>query len=81
MPLPNMTKDEIPNDQNFIVFGVVNEYGYTNHRGETEHRRFIPLCIRFGISPHHSEEQWLLETFDADKCSYRTYALAGIQPR
>lgn len=44
------------NDQdveNFIVFGSLNTFRYTNWKGETEMRRVIPHCLRFGSSEHH----------------------------
>jgi hypothetical protein len=81
--LPDMMKDEAPNDSNFIVFGVVNRYKWRNQHGEYEYRSFVPLCIRFGryLDRPSPEEEWLLETFDVDKMCYRTYALSDIQPR
>jgi hypothetical protein len=68
------------NCENFIVFGMPNTYRYTNHRGETEERRFIPHCLRYGATPFHAEPQWLLEVYDCDKNAPRTYALKDVQP-
>lgn len=72
------------NDQdveNFIVFGSLNTFRYTNWKGETEMRRVIPHCLRFGQTPYHKEDQWLLECFDCDKEALRTFALKDIHPR
>ena len=82
MSLPDMMRqNETPNEQNYIVFGVVNRFRYTNHRGEMAYRAFIPLCIRFGQTEHHKEDTWLLETFDVEKNAYRTYVLDRVLPR
>lgn len=82
---------------NFIVFGAVTTFRYTNWKGETSMRTVIPTCLRFGTSPHHPagndpsvhpDEQgggvWLLECVDLDKLEegvFRTFALANIHPR
>jgi predicted DNA-binding transcriptional regulator YafY len=79
---------------NFLVFGCVNTFRYTNWKGETEMRKIVPICLRFGVSEHHKasydlnvheDEQgggiWLLEAFDMDKQALRTFALKDIHPR
>lgn len=70
-----------PNAANFIVFGAVNVFRYTNWKGETGERRFVPHCLRFGRTPDHPEDQWLLEVYDCDRAAPRTYALKDILPR
>lgn len=68
---------------NFITFGTINTFRYTNHRGETAMRRVIPLCIRFGDCKCDTEakDQWLLEAYDCEKQQYRTFVLSKIHPR
>lgn len=51
---------------------------YTNYRGETAFRRIIPKSIRFGTTPWHPREQWLLDAFDLDKNAERFFALEDI---
>jgi predicted DNA-binding transcriptional regulator YafY len=53
-------------------------FEYTNHRGQTRQRKVIPVSIRFGSAEWHPDPQWLLEAFDLDKQSMRTFALLGI---
>lgn len=66
---------------NFIVFGAVNTFRYTNYKGETEMRRVIPHCLRFGRTEHHPENQWLLECYDCQRNAPRTFTLKDIHPR
>ena len=77
MALPRNSQDV----ENFIVFGTVNTFHYTNHRGKTALRTVVPLCLRFDATPYHRESQWLLECLDVDKNEYRTFALKDIHPR
>lgn len=80
MSLPVNSQDS----ENFLVFGSVNEYRYTNWKGETELRRFIPLCLRWGRTEYHPHDQWLVEAIDLRRLAagaLRTYALKDIQPR
>jgi predicted DNA-binding transcriptional regulator YafY len=51
---------------------------YTNYRGETTDRRIIPKAIRFASTEWHPEEQWLLDAFDLDRGSDRSFALRDI---
>src|SRR5690349_10917823 len=51
---------------------------YTNYRGETADRRIVPICIRFGSTEWHPEEQWLLEAFDLDRNAPRAFALKDV---
>ncbi|MBM3232810.1 WYL domain-containing protein [Candidatus Pacearchaeota archaeon] len=53
---------------------------YTNWKGETSERRFVPLEIYYGnLKPYHEQMQWLLKGWDMEKKDYRHYALAGIK--
>jgi predicted DNA-binding transcriptional regulator YafY len=51
---------------------------YTNYRGQTADRRIIPVCIRFGSTEWHPEEQWLLDAFDVDRGADRSFALKDV---
>jgi predicted DNA-binding transcriptional regulator YafY len=52
---------------------------YTNYRGETARRRIIPQRVWFGATKWHPDEQWLLDAFDVEKQSARSFALRDIQ--
>jgi predicted DNA-binding transcriptional regulator YafY len=52
---------------------------YTNYRGETAQRRIIPQRVWFGATKWHPDEQWLLDAFDVEKQSPRSFALRDIQ--
>ncbi len=71
----------IQDTENYIVFGAINRFVYTNWNNTTSTRHVIPHCLRFGISEYHKEPQWLLEGFDVDKQALRTFALSNIHPR
>jgi hypothetical protein len=51
---------------------------YTNHRGETAMRHFVPAGIWWGMTEQHPSEQWLMDCWDLDKEAVRTYALGGF---
>lgn len=51
---------------------------YTNYRGETAWRTVLPLRIFWGRNEWHPEDQWLMDAFDADKDTERTFALQHI---
>lgn len=52
---------------------------YTNYRGETARREIIPQRVWFGATKWHPEEQWLLDAFDVEKESARSFALRDIK--
>lgn len=58
--------------------GVVT-FTYRNYRGEVSVRRAIPLKLWYGITSYHSEHQFILDCWDVDKGSYRSFALRDIQ--
>lgn len=51
---------------------------YKNWKGVTAIRRLIPESIRFGRSPFHTEDQWLLLATDVDKGEKREFAMKDI---
>jgi predicted DNA-binding transcriptional regulator YafY len=54
---------------------------YTNHRGEYQTRRILPVRVYFGKVEWHPESQWLLEAVDLDKEVLRTFAMKEIEWR
>lgn len=48
---------------------------YTNYRNEVSTRRIQPVCIWFGRTLYHPEDQWLLSAYDLDKKVNRDFAL------
>lgn len=52
---------------------------YTNHRGETGLRRFVPHQLWFGWTVWHPEPQWLIIAWDLEKEALRYYALKGFE--
>lgn len=51
---------------------------YVNYRGERAERRIVPVRIWFGSTTWHPEPQWLLEAYDIDKDTYRSFAMRHI---
>ena len=51
---------------------------YRNWRGETTERRIVPTCIWYGEISFSPGEQWLLDGFDLDSRTMRTFAMSGI---
>lgn len=51
---------------------------YTNWRGETAERTFIPHRVFFGSNEWHPEPQVLIEATDCEKGALRTFAAAGF---
>lgn len=52
---------------------------YTNWKGETELRRFIPQRMYFGSTAFHPEPQWLIEALDVDRQQPRTFTMKDFQ--
>jgi hypothetical protein len=50
-------------------------FRYRNHRGETAIRTIMPVCIWWGSTQWHPEEQWLLDGEDLDRRESRSFAL------
>lgn len=51
---------------------------YTNWKGEASWRRVRPDCVYFGSSAYHPEPQWLMDAYDVDRQSSRTFALKDV---
>lgn len=62
----------------FTLDGQPIEAPYTNWRGETRRRAFIPLSLWFGSTDYHPEPQWLLQCLDVEKNEIRDMALSGF---
>ncbi len=54
-------------------------FTYTNYKGVTAKRRVRPIKLKFGSTEFHPKQQWLLDAWDCDKRSYRTFAMADIR--
>jgi predicted DNA-binding transcriptional regulator YafY len=52
---------------------------YTNYRGETAIRTITPEKIWFGETEWHPGEQWLLDAFDLEKQTMRSFAMKDIK--
>jgi len=74
----NATKRKTPTIGSADRRRIVNIV-YTNYRGETAQRRIIPQRVWFGATQWHREEQWLLDAFDLDRESPRSFALCDIK--
>ncbi len=51
---------------------------YTNWRDDRSLRLVTPHDISYGTNEWHREPQWLMQAFDHDKNSMRTFALKDI---
>lgn len=49
------------------------------HKGERKIREVMPEKLFFGVTPHSSEQQWLLEAIDIEKNEKRLFVLSRIQ--
>lgn len=74
----NSTKDKLTAPTTSDMRKVVSIV-YTNYRGETARREIIPQRVWFGATQWHPEEQWLLDAFDIEKKSPRSFALRDIR--
>jgi hypothetical protein len=54
------------------------EARYTNYKGETAIRRFIPYRVYLGANEWHPEQQVLIDALDCDKGKVRTFAASGF---
>jgi len=69
-----MSEDRIKTDKKKFVNIV-----YTNYRGETRARKILPNKIWYGKTKWHPDEQWLLDAYDFEKQSLRTFAMKDIR--
>ena len=53
-------------------------FQYTNKRGRTRERVVLPNRIRFGTTPDHTKQQWILEAFCLHKGAHRSFAMSDI---
>ena len=51
---------------------------YTNWRGETAVRSFVPLRLWWGATEWHPEPGWLMRGWDTEKQAERDFALSGF---
>ena len=51
---------------------------YKNWQGEIGIRTIIPLKVHYGHTDYHKTDQWLMDVWDVDKDSRRTYAMMDI---
>jgi 8-oxo-dGTP pyrophosphatase MutT (NUDIX family) len=55
------------------------KFEYVNYKGERKIREVIPKKIVYGITPHISEPEWLLEAIDIVKNEKRLFVINHIQ--
>lgn len=51
---------------------------YQNWRGEVAIREIKPICLWFGQTQWHPEDQWFLKAWDVEKQVERDFALTGF---
>lgn len=51
---------------------------YTNYKGERRTREIWPICIVFGATDEHPEDQWLIYALDTNRGVFRTFAMKNI---
>lgn len=62
----------------YINGDKVVEFDYKNWKGEVSRRKVVPIQMFYGKTPHHSEPEWLVRSWDLDKNEYRTFAFSGM---
>jgi len=55
-------------------------FGYTNHRGEYDVRRAVPVRVGFTATEHHPEPQWIMTAYDCDRRAERSFAMKDMTP-
>lgn len=53
---------------------------YTNYRGETRWRWFVPVELWTGSTEWHPEPQLLIKAYDVDKKAIRDFAVKSFRP-
>lgn len=76
--MQNSTKDQTLADATPDMRKAVSIV-YTNYRGETARRKIVPRRLWYGATRWHPDEQWLLDAFDIEKASARSFALRDIK--
>ncbi len=51
---------------------------YRNYRGDVSWRRVVPCGLHHGTTDYHPIPGHLLQAWDCEKQSYRTYSLGGV---
>lgn len=55
------------------------KFEYTNYKGETKIREVNPKSLKFDVTPHTTEPEWLLEATDLKKNEDQCFILKNIQ--
>lgn len=58
--------------------GGASVVAYQNWRGEVAIREIKPICLWFGSTQWHPEDQWFLKAWDVEKQVERDFALHGF---
>lgn len=58
--------------------GGASVVAYQNWRGEIAIREIKPICLWFGQTQWHPEDQWFLKAWDVEKQVERDFALTGF---
>jgi hypothetical protein len=64
--------DEMPRDQ-------IVHLAFVDLHGHREVRRVVPDRIWFGKTDWVKDPQWLLDAYDVDRCTLRTYPMQAIE--
>lgn len=54
-------------------------FDYTNHRGVKGRRTVVPLSLYWGSNEWHTTPQYLMDAWDVDKTTKRTFAIKDIR--
>lgn len=54
------------------------KFVYRNHQDIISTCKVHPRRIRYGVTPYHTEPQWLMEAYDLDKQALRTFVMADM---
>ena len=69
----------IRNNYQYIkVLNTPLKVKYKNWQGEIGIRTIIPEKVWYGSTEYHKEDQWLMDVWDVDKDTERTYAMMDI---
>lgn len=61
-----------------VPSGGASVVAYQNWRGEVATREIKPICLWFGQTQWHPEDQWFLTAWDVEKQVERDFALTGF---
>lgn len=74
-----LLKNFIRKNRKQEVFMKSLKFEYKNYKGETKIREVAPKSLKFGVTPHITEPEWLLEATDLKKNEDRCFVLKNIQ--